>query len=67
MIKRIICGFLVLLGSGLYNTVFSQNKTDFFGIKTVCIDAGHGGHDGGCQGKNSQEKHVALSIALQLG
>jgi N-acetylmuramoyl-L-alanine amidase len=42
-------------------------KQTFFGIKTVCIDAGHGGHDGGCQGKNSQEKHVALSIALQLG
>ncbi|PCI96537.1 MAG: hypothetical protein COB15_09805 [Flavobacteriales bacterium] len=67
MIKRIICGFLVLLGSGLYNTSFAQNKTDFFGIKTICIDAGHGGHDSGCLGKGSQEKHVALSIALQLG
>tara|TARA_B100000809_G_scaffold23607_1_gene20626 strand:- start:1302 stop:2390 length:1089 start_codon:yes stop_codon:yes gene_type:complete len=45
----------------------AQGKSDFFGVKTVCIDAGHGGHDGGCQGSKSQEKHVALSIALQLG
>ena len=43
------------------------NKSDFFGVKTVCIDAGHGGHDGGCQGASSQEKHVALAIALKLG
>lgn len=46
---------------------FRLNKSDFFGVKTVCIDAGHGGHDGGCQGSNSQEKHVALAIALKLG
>lgn len=46
---------------------FTLDKSDFFGVKTVCIDAGHGGHDGGCQGSNSQEKHVALAIALKLG
>ncbi|MEY3367657.1 MAG: hypothetical protein RI973_812 [Bacteroidota bacterium] len=32
------------------------------GIKTVVIDPGHGGHDSGCLGANSKEKHLALSI-----
>lgn len=33
----------------------------------VVIDAGHGGHDPGCNGGNSREKEVTLSIALKLG
>ena len=37
------------------------------GIKTIVIDAGHGGHDSGCLGKDSKEKHIALKIALELG
>lgn len=37
------------------------------GLKTVVIDAGHGGHDSGCHGSSSYEKHVALSVALKLG
>lgn len=66
MFKRLIVVFLVfILTSSGYS--FNLNKSDFFGVKTVCIDAGHGGHDGGCQGANSQEKHVALAIALKLG
>jgi N-acetylmuramoyl-L-alanine amidase len=45
----------------------ATNTSDVFDVKTIVIDAGHGGHDGGCQGSNSQEKHVALAIALKLG
>jgi N-acetylmuramoyl-L-alanine amidase len=67
MIKRVIVGFLVLMMIVVTTSSIAQHKTDFFGVKTVCIDAGHGGHDGGCQGSRSQEKHVALSIALKLG
>ncbi|MDB4533265.1 N-acetylmuramoyl-L-alanine amidase [Vicingaceae bacterium] len=67
MIKRVIVGFLVLVMSVFINSTMAQDKSNFFGVKTVCIDAGHGGHDGGCQGSSSQEKHVALSIALKLG
>ncbi|NQX96620.1 MAG: N-acetylmuramoyl-L-alanine amidase [Flavobacteriales bacterium] len=67
MIKRIIYCFLVLLGFVFSNATFSQNKSDFFGVKTVCIDAGHGGHDPGCHGLSSKEKHVALAMALKLG
>ena len=33
----------------------------------VVIDAGHGGKDPGALGKNSQEKDVALAVALNLG
>lgn len=36
-------------------------------LKTVCIDAGHGGHDPGCHGAMSNEKTVCLSMALKLG
>jgi len=36
-------------------------------IHTIVIDAGHGGHDPGCQYYGVKEKDVALNIALLLG
>ena len=36
-------------------------------IKTVVIDAGHGGKDPGCHGNFAFEKEVCLSMALKLG
>ncbi len=36
-------------------------------IRTVVIDAGHGGHDPGALGKMSKEKNINLAIALKLG
>ena len=44
---------------------FADAKT---GLKTVCIDAGHGGHDPGCisADKKTQEKALTLSIAQKL-
>lgn len=36
-------------------------------IRKVVIDAGHGGKDAGSLGKYSQEKDIALSIALKVG
>ncbi len=36
-------------------------------LKTVVIDAGHGGHDIGCSGTKNNEKTVALNLSLKLG
>jgi N-acetylmuramoyl-L-alanine amidase len=45
-----------------FNTVEEKNVFD-----VIVIDAGHGGHDPGCNGGSSKEKEVTLSIALKLG
>ena len=52
----------VLLVFYAFNPYYSQKS-----IKTIVIDAGHGGKDPGCHGKFSKEKHVCLSMALKLG
>ena len=70
--KRIInC----LIFTGLCMVVFSaakiENKTTISSssvvIKTIVIDAGHGGEDGATHGAISKEKDVALQVALKLG
>ena len=56
------------LVTGLFTLFSGFNFEDIgYGVKTVVIDAGHGGHDSGCLGSSSKEKHVALAIALKLG
>ncbi|WP_161890392.1 N-acetylmuramoyl-L-alanine amidase family protein [Pontibacter russatus] len=48
----------------------TSGKLEFrrdYKVRTVVIDAGHGGKDVGCNGKHSQEADVALSLALQVG
>lgn len=51
----------ILVGS------FSPKFKPVFAIKTVVIDAGHGGKDPGCHGSKYQEKDIALAVALKLG
>ncbi len=36
-------------------------------VKTIVIDAGHGGQDAGAVGAKHKEKDIALSVALKLG
>ncbi len=36
-------------------------------LRKIVIDPGHGGRDGGCSGKDTREKEIALNIALKLG
>lgn len=43
------------------------NGAGRYAVRTVVIDAGHGGHDSGCLGSSSMEKKVTLAIAMRLG
>lgn len=66
-IRRAIAILMVFFLGFVHN---SNSQEDEFGtgtIKTVVIDAGHGGKDPGCHGASAQEKHVCLSMALMLG
>jgi N-acetylmuramoyl-L-alanine amidase len=45
----------------------AQTTAELPTIKTVVIDAGHGGKDPGCHGASAHEKHVCLAMALKLG
>ena len=66
-LKRLVCGLLALflvfpLVSFTYNS-----KTPPYRIRTIVIDAGHGGKDGATRGLIAREKDVALQVALKLG
>ncbi|QSE97744.1 N-acetylmuramoyl-L-alanine amidase family protein [Fulvivirga lutea] len=56
----------VLLAITLLTSSTSLRKSDFK-IKTVVIDAGHGGHDPGTHGQFSEEKDIALDVAMKVG
>ena len=50
----------------VFNTV-NQAVAQEYKIKTIVLDAGHGGKDGMTRGAYSTEKDVALRTALRLG
>lgn len=50
----------------MFSVGFSQIN-ESYSIKTIVIDAGHGGKDPGTSGKKVKEKDVTLAIALKLG
>ena len=50
-----------------FNDFSQTNKTKSKAIKTVVIDAGHGGKDPGCHGSFALEKVVCLAMSLRLG
>lgn len=59
--------FSILLSSLLFASFSTGNKPLKYQIRTIVIDAGHGGHDVGCSGSSSHEKHIALAVSLKLG
>ncbi len=67
--KRFILILILLVITFFSTSVSSQptNEINEYKIKTVVIDAGHGGKDSGAVGKKTLEKHIALAIALKLG
>ena len=62
--KRLTVFFIALLV--VSGNVFSQ-KIAVGQVKTVVIDAGHGGAKPGALGRRYKEKDITLSIALKLG
>ncbi|MGE0078793.1 MAG: N-acetylmuramoyl-L-alanine amidase [Bacteroidales bacterium] len=58
--------FLVLSLTLLSKQTICQN-TGTYNVKTIVIDAGHGGKDAGAVGLISLEKDLALKIALKVG
>ncbi len=69
-IKRSFQTFLVLtILIGCFVNLHAGKLSDdpAKGIRTVVIDAGHGGRDPGAVGKRAREKDIALSIALMVG
>jgi N-acetylmuramoyl-L-alanine amidase len=58
-----LISLILILSIPVGQNCFSQEKTS---ITRVVIDAGHGGKDPGTIGKKSQEKNIALQVALKL-
>ena len=63
---KLIALLLLVIFLILPSTNKSQSKSPYK-IKTIVIDAGHGGHDSGARGRETLEKHIALQVALKLG
>jgi len=61
---KVLTLFLVFNMSSKSNYAFINTNYE---VRTVVIDPGHGGHDPGCHGAHSNEKHITLSVALKLG
>lgn len=68
MLRKTILG---LLGAGVCIAVSSYRmasaRPSKQGLRTIIIDAGHGGRDRGARGDYSFEKNVCLAIALKVG
>lgn len=65
ILKKISLFLFIVILTNL-NHLFGQSNGRQV-IKTVCIDAGHGGKDPGCHGAIANEKTVCLNMALKLG
>jgi N-acetylmuramoyl-L-alanine amidase len=70
--KRFIhCLILTSFCAILFSSAKVAKESDYLStaskVKTIIIDAGHGGQDGSTHGSFSKEKDVALNVALKLG
>ncbi|MBS4060769.1 MAG: N-acetylmuramoyl-L-alanine amidase [Bacteroidetes bacterium] len=64
-VERMLSLFVVLLLVFGFNSNVNAQKGSK--IRTVVIDAGHGGRDPGALGKKSKEKDIVLDVALKTG
>lgn len=75
MLKRLFCiSCFFILGINTsfmpVNVSIEANKSKVlpsYKVKTVVIDAGHGGKDPGTLGKHTKEKDITLRVALEFG
>jgi len=68
MIKNKCFFIFSLVFFSIWNREKIANSQKFFAIKTVVIDAGHGGKDPGAVGKNFlKKKDLTLKMALMFG
>ncbi|WP_157433340.1 N-acetylmuramoyl-L-alanine amidase family protein [Adhaeribacter aquaticus] len=65
VVKNIVCfSFLLIF---FIISSFQPSGSKDGKVRTVVIDAGHGGKDIGCRGGSAHEADVALKVALELG
>jgi N-acetylmuramoyl-L-alanine amidase len=57
----------LLVGVCVCQWVLPARGQEAKAIKTVVIDAGHGGKDPGTVGRKTQEKYITLAVALKVG
>lgn len=68
MLKKIsLCLALVaiIVTAISFRNNLSPNRAN--ALRTIIIDPGHGGDDGGAQGSFSKEKDICLAVSLKLG
>lgn len=68
MFPKILYTYLTIFTCllSLFNPFGTYAQSEF-GVRTVVIDAGHGGKDPGAVGKITYEKHITLAVSLKLG
>jgi N-acetylmuramoyl-L-alanine amidase len=62
---HLIC--LIMAFAGLIPATLAGNSGEIRALRTVVIDAGHGGHDPGAVSGGVREKDIVLDLALRLG
>ncbi|MGV3761618.1 N-acetylmuramoyl-L-alanine amidase family protein [Parapedobacter sp.] len=69
MTKRFIAPFLFFLSFALLPALILANEQQdsIYRVRTIVLDAGHGGPIPGARGATSLEKDVALQVVLKLG
>lgn len=63
-VKNIL--FTTLLTATFILSSYTPLELQAYKVRTLVIDAGHGGKDPGCHGAVANEKHIALSVAKEL-
>ena len=68
MIKKLPSKLVYCLSVSLFFLFISADAVaQKASLRTIIIDAGHGGKDNGARGSYSYEKDICLAIALKLG